>query len=290
MTPMTKIQVSNFHYRRRKIINRFNAFACALCCVFAIGVLLLLMGYVFYRGISAINLDFFIHMPSPVGEAGGGVANALAGTLILVSSASLLGVPVGVFTGLYLAEYGNSFYAQVIRFSTDILNGLPSIVMGLFAYALIVIPFQHFSGYAGALALALLMIPVIVRTTEEVVKLVPHTLREAAMALGIRRWKIILRIVLSTAKPGIVTAIILAVARITGETAPLLFTSFGNQFWQTHLNEPMASLTLQIFTYAISPYEDWQAKAWAGALVLMGFSLIVNLLARYTTRNRLQGR
>ncbi len=275
-----------FHYTQRKWTNRLIATLCGACCLMTVAVLTLLLGYVIYRGSSAINLDFFTKLPTPVGETGGGVSNAIIGTLILAGIASVIGIPIGVSTGLYLAEYGRGRYATLVRFFTDVLNGLPSIVMGLFAYALIVIPMKGFSGLSGGVALSLLMIPVIVRTTEEVVKLVPHTLREAALALGAPEWKVILYVVVRTAKGGIVTAIVLALARIIGETAPLLFTAFGNQFWQTNILQPMAALTLQIFTYAISPYEDWQAKAWGAALVLVTISLIINMTARYYTRSK----
>lgn len=285
---MALAEIQNFHYRRRKAKNMIFASLCVLSCVLAISVLALLLGYVVFRGASAINLDFFTQMPTPVGEPGGGVANSLVGSLILIGIASVIGIPIGVFTGLYLGEYENNKFAQTIRFLTDVLNGLPSIVMGLFAYALLVIPMKGFSGLAGGVALSVLMIPVIVRTTEEVVKLVPHSLREAALALGMRRWRVVLNVVLSTAKPGIVTAVILSIARIAGETAPLLFTSFGNQFWQTNIMEPVAALPLQIFTYAISPFEDWQAKAWAGALVLVGFCLVINVSARWIVQTRLR--
>lgn len=283
---MAFLEIPNFNYRWRKTKNIFFSFLCAFSCLIAVFVLGLLLTYVVIRGFGAINLDFFTHMPTPVGEAGGGLANSLVGSLILISIASLMGIPIGVFTGLYLAEYGNNPYAQVIRFLTDVLNGLPSIVMGLFAYALLVIPLKSFSGLAGGVALCVLMIPVIVRTTEEVVKLVPNSLREAALALGVRRWRMILSVVLATARPGIVTAIILSIARIAGETAPLLFTSFGNQFWQINIFEPVAALPLQIFTYAISPFEDWQAKAWAGALVLVAFCLLINITARWVLHSR----
>ncbi len=283
---MSFTEIPHFNYRWRKTKNVFFSTLCAGSCLLAVSVLLLLLSYVVFRGFGAINLDFFTQMPSPVGEPGGGVANSLVGSLILISIASLMGIPIGVFTGLFLAEYGNNSYARVIRFLTDVLNGLPSIVMGLFAYALLVIPMKSFSGLAGGVALCVLMIPVIVRTTEEVVKLVPNSLREAALALGVRRWRMIVSVVLATAKPGIVTAIILSIARIAGETAPLLFTSFGNQFWQTNIFEPVAALPLQIFTYAISPFEDWQAKAWAGALVLVGFCLLINVSARLILHSR----
>lgn len=283
-------QIQNINYRRRKYKNILFSILCGASCVLAISVLVLLLAYVVMKGFNSINLDFFTQMPTPVGEAGGGVANSLVGSLILIGIASIMGIPVGVLTGLYLGEYGTNRFAQTIRFLTDILNGLPSIVMGLFAYAILVIPMKSFSGLAGGVALSILMIPVIVRTTEEVVKMVPHSLREAALALGVRPWRVTLSVVLATAKPGVVTAIILSIARIAGETAPLLFTSFGNQFWQTNIMEPVAALPLQIFTYAISPYEDWHAKAWAGALVLVGFCLVINVSARLILQSRFKKR
>jgi phosphate transport system permease protein len=271
------------NYYRRKWTNRIFALLCGSACLLSVTVLGLLLGYVLYQGISAINFDFFTHLPAPVGEPGGGMANAIVGTLILIAIASAIGIPIGITAGLYLAEYGSGRFAKLVRYLTDVLNGLPSIVMGLFAYTLIVIPMKGFSALSGGVALSILMIPVIVRTTEEVVKLVPNSLREGALALGIPRWKVILRIVVSTAKGGIVTAVVLAIARIMGETAPLLFTAFGNQFWQTNIFQPMAAMTLQIFTYAISPFDDWHAQAWAGALVLVGMSLVINVVARFFT-------
>ncbi len=280
--------MDDLNYRKRKYTDYLFASLCAFSCALSVGVLVLLLGYVIYQGASAIHWDFFTKLPAPVGESGGGMSNAIIGTLILVSIASVIGIPIGVGAGLYLAEYGKGRYARLVRYLTDVLNGLPSIVMGLFAYTLIVIPMKSFSGLAGGVALSILMIPVIVRTTEEVVKLVPNTLREGALALGIPRWKVVLRIVVSTAKGGIITAVVLAIARILGETAPLLFTSFGNQFWQTSIFEPMAAMTLQIFTYAISPYEDWHALAWAGALVLVGMSLMISVIARFFTLKSLK--
>ncbi|MFO1519992.1 MAG: phosphate ABC transporter permease PstA [bacterium] len=280
--------MKNFHYYRRKWANRLFAFLCGAACVFSVTVLGLLLGYVVYQGASALNWAFFFHLPAPVGETGGGMANAILGTLMLITIASAIGIPVGIGTGLYLAEYGRGPFAKIVRYLTDVLNGLPSIVMGLFAYALIVIPMKGFSGLAGGVALSLLMIPVIVRTTEEVVKLVPNTLREGALALGIPPSKVILRIVVSTAKGGIITAVVLGIARIMGETAPLLFTAFGNPFWEFNPLQPIAAMTLQIFNYAISPYEDWHAKAWAGALVLVGMSLLINVFARFFTLRNLR--
>jgi phosphate transport system permease protein len=278
--------MKNVYYHSRKWKNRLFAVLCGMACLLSVTVLGLILAYVVYQGASAINWDFFTRLPTPVGEVGGGMANAILGTMILIAIASSIGIPIGIATGLYLAEYGSGRHARLVRYSTDVLNGLPSIVMGLFAYALLVIPMKGFSGLAGGVALSLLMIPVIVRTTEEVVKMVPNSLREGALALGIPHWKVILRVVVSSAKGGIVTAVVLAIARIAGETAPLLFTAFGNPFWQSNIFKPMAAMTLQIFTYAISPYDDWHAKAWAGALVLVGMSLIINLIARfYTLKN-----
>ncbi|MBL7685489.1 MAG: phosphate ABC transporter permease PstA [Deltaproteobacteria bacterium] len=272
--------MDKFRYARRKFKDRLFAFLCFAASLLSVSVLLLVLGYVVYQGASGLNLDFFTHLPAPVGETGGGMSNAIVGSLMMIAIASCIGIPIGIGAGLYLAEYGNNPFGKTVRYLTDVLNGLPSIVMGLFAYALFVIPMKGFSGLAGGVALSILMIPVIVRTTEEVVKLVPHSLREGALALGIPRWKVILRVVVSTAKGGIVTAVVLSIARIMGETAPLLFTAFGNQFWQTNVLQPMAALTLQIFTYAISPYDEWHAKAWTGALVLVSMSLLINLIAR----------
>jgi phosphate transport system permease protein len=280
--------MKSFHYYRRKWTNGIFSILCGMACLLSVVVLCLLLGYVVCQGAASINWEFFTRLPSPVGEPGGGMANAIFGTLILVAIASGIGIPIGIASGLYLAEYGRGRFGGLIRYITDVLNGLPSIVMGLFAYALLVIPMKGFSGLSGGVALSLLMIPVIVRTTEEVVKLVPNSLREGALALGIPQWKVTMRIVLATAKGGIVTAIVLAVARIMGETAPLLFTAFGNQFWQNNPLQPMAAMTLQIFNYAISPYDDWHALAWAGALVLVSMSLIFNVLARFFTMRRLR--
>ncbi len=280
--------MKNFRYYRRKWTDRLFALLCGTACLLSVTVLGLLLGYVLYRGATAINWDFFTKLPVPVGETGGGIANAIVGTLILVSLASVIGIPVGLATGLYLAEYGGSRFAALVRYLTDVLNGLPSIVMGIFAYALLVLPMKGFSAFAGGVALSLLMIPVIVRTTEEVVKLVPNDLREGALALGIPRWKVILRIVLSTAKGGLVTGVVLAIARIMGETAPLIFTAFGNPFWETNIFQPMAAMTIQIYSYSISAYEDWHAKAWAGAFVLVGMSLIINVVARFFTTRGLR--
>lgn len=254
--------------------------------ILVIAPLALVFFHVLKSGIGAINLDFFTHLPGPVGEAGGGMVNAIIGSLELLALASVVGIPVGVLGGVYLAEYGAARVNSLLRFIADVLNGVPSITWGVVVYGLIVLRFKSFSAYAGGLALALIMIPLILRTTEEVILLVPVGYREAALALGIARWKTILQIVVKTASRGIITGILLALARVGGETAPLLFTAFGNRFWNHDLSEPIAALPLQIFTYAISPYDDWHRQAWAGALVLVTGVFCVNVLVRIFTRVR----
>jgi phosphate transport system permease protein len=248
--------------------------------------LVLIFGYILAKGASTVSLDFFTKMPAPVGEAGGGMANAIVGTLIVIGTASAIGLPVGIGAGLYLAESRGTRLATLVRFLADVLNGLPSIVLGIFAWQLLVRPVGHFSALAGGVALAAMMIPLVTRTTEEMVRTVPSALREAALALGYTRWRTSLTIVLRTAMAGIVTGALVAVARIAGETAPLLFTALGNQFWSTRLDEPIAALPLQIFVYANSPYDEWRAQAWAGSLVLISLVLIISVAARYVTRAR----
>jgi len=248
--------------------------------------LVFILFHLLQQGATSLNVAFFTHMPKPVGETGGGMANAIVGTLMLIGIASAFGLPVGIGAGLYLAEHRGGRLASTVRFLSDILNGLPSIVMGIFAWELFVRPVGHFSALAGGLALGIMMIPLVTRTTEEMIALVPTALREAALALGYARWRTALSIVLRTALPGIVTGALVAIARVAGETAPLLFTAFGNQFWSTALREPIAALPIQIFTYAISPYDDWHAQAWAGALVLIGIVLVISLAARFATRRR----
>lgn len=237
-------------------------------------------------GMEALNADFFTQLPKPVGEPGGGLANAIMGTLILVGLGSVIGLPVGILTGVYLSEYGNNPFGTVVRFMTDVLNGVPSIVTGVVAYTIVVLPMKHFSAYAGGFALGILMIPIVTRTTEEMLRTVPNSYREAALALGIPQWKTTLRIIMPTALGGIVTGIMLAVARAAGETAPLLFTALNNRFWHTTLDQPIASLTVFIYNYGVSPFEDWIAQAWAGALVLMVMVLIFSLAVRIATRRR----
>jgi phosphate transport system permease protein len=259
------------------------SFASALL---VIAPLALVFGYLVVSGATALNLDFFTHLPAPVGEKGGGMANAIVGTLELLALASAIGVPIGVLGGVYLAEYGSARVNWGLRFVADVLNGVPSITWGVVVYGLVVLRFKSFSAYAGGLALGLMMIPLIMRTTEEVLLLVPNGYREASLALGIARWKTIVHIVMKTASKGIITGILLALARIAGETAPLLFTAFGNRFWNHNLAEPIAALPLQIFAYAISPYDDWHRQAWAGALVLVVGIFFINVLVRFLTRER----
>ncbi len=248
--------------------------------------LVLIVAHLLAEGLGSINWKFFTHIPVPEGEAGGGLANGIVGTGMLIVIASAIGLPVGIGAGLYLAEQRGARLATIVRFLSDVLNGLPSIVLGIFAWQLLVRPFKHFSGLAGGMALAAMMIPLVTRATEEMIRLVPVSMREAALALGYSRWRTSLSVVLRTALPGIVTGALVAVARIAGETAPLIFTAFGNNFWSLSPTRPIAALPLQIYTYALSPYDDWHAQAWAGALVLLGLVFIISLAARFATRSR----
>jgi phosphate transport system permease protein len=273
----------------RRGVNAVMGCLTALSALLVILPLILILGFLVYRGASAVNLDFFTQLPKPVGEAGGGMANAIVGTLTLVGLASCLGLPLGILGGVYLAESRDRRLPWVIRFLADVLNGVPSIVIGIFAYTIVVLPMRHFSALAGGFALAVIMLPIVLRTTEELVRLVPASLREAALALGIPEWKVILRVVLPTARAGIITGIMVAVARIAGETAPLLFTAFGNRFWHQGLLQPIAALPLQIFTYAIAPFDDWHRQAWAGALVLIVLIFSSSLVTRIVTRGRYSG-
>jgi len=261
-------------------------YLCLGALLVAIAPLASVLGYVTLRGASSVTWDFFTHLPAPVGEAGGGMANALVGTLLLVALASCVGIPIGIFGGLYLSELGGGRFGWWVRFTADVLNGIPSIVIGVFIYALVVVPARHFSGIAGGIALGVMMIPLVMRTTEEMVKLVPASLREASYALGIP-WRVTaLRVTLRTATAGVLTGIMLAVARILGETAPLLFTAFNNPFWSFRMDQPIASMTVQLYNYAISPYDDWHRQAWAAALVLMMLTLVLNVAARTAGRRR----
>ena len=270
--------------RARKLVSSFFVACCAGAVVLALVPLAMILFFVVSQGVQALNFAFFTHMPTPVGEPGGGMANAILGTLLLTGLGSLLAVPIGILSGVYMAEYAGTRFAAAIRFAADTLNGVPSIVIGVFAYGIAVLPFKQFSALAGGLALGIMMIPIIARTTEELLLLVPGTMREGALALGATHARAVFTVVLPAAAPGIVTGVVLALARVAGETAPLLFTSFNNRYFTTNLTQPISSLTVQVFTYAISPYEDWHRQAWAGALVLVGFVLVCSLLARLATR------
>ncbi len=276
--------------RRRKYKNRLMYGVLFAAALIAILPLLSVFVYVIQQGLPAINRDFFVHLPTPVGESGGGMANAMLGTLILIGLASVVGIPLGIGIGLYLSEYGRGKMAELLRFSTDILASVPSIIIGLFAYAVLVIPLHRPSAYAGGAALAVMMIPIVARTTEELLRLVPGHIREAGLALGLPRWKVILFVVLRGSLGGIMTGIMLGVARAAGETAPLIFTVGISSYWPKGLDQPIASLPVQIYTYAISPYEDWHRQAWAGAFLLVSFVLLLNLASRVMIRRQPVGK
>jgi len=266
--------------RWRKFVSNFMLTMTGVCAVVSVIALFLILGYLVFNGGTSVNWNFFTKLPTPVGETGGGMANAIVGSAKLLLTASLFGVPIGFLGGIYLAEFSGSTVASIVRYSADLLNGVPSIVVGIFAYSLVVLPFKHFSTLAGAFALGLMMIPITLRSTEEFLGAVPRMLREGAMALGASKWKTISTVIVPAAYRGILTAILLALARVAGETAPLLFTAFGNRFWSKGWGQPTASLPVMIFTYAVSPYEDWHRQAWAAGLVLLGLILIINILAR----------
>ena len=268
---------------RRKVISALFVGFCGVTVLMALVPLAFVLFFVITKGIGAISVSFFTHMPTPVGEPGGGMANAIVGSMMLTGLAALMAVPIGVGAGIYMSEYAGSRFASTVRFAADTLNGVPSIVIGVFAYAVAVLPFRQFSALAGGFALGTMMIPIIARTTEELLLLVPGSMREGALALGATRARAVFGVVLPAALPGIVTGVVLALARVAGETAPLLFTAFNNRFFTTKLTQPIASLTVQVFTYAISPYEDWHRQAWAGALVLVSMVLACSLLARLAT-------
>jgi phosphate transport system permease protein len=269
---------------RRRITDHIMTGVAVLTVILVLVPLFAIFAYLVYRGVGSINWAFLTQTPKPVGEAGGGMANAIVGSAFILALASILGVPVGVGAGIYLAEFGRNRFGDVIRFTADVLNGVPSIVIGIVAYAIVVLSQKHFSALAGGVALAIMMIPTISRTTEEMLLLVPQALREAAYGLGIPRWRTTLSITLRTATSGVITGIMLAFARVAGETAPLLFTAFGNQFWNLRVNQPTAALPLQIFTYAISPYDEWHRQAWAGALVLIILIVTAVAAVRFAVR------
>ena len=270
----------NARLKWRKLVSGFMLAMTGVCAIVTVSVLFFILGYLVYNGGASINWDFFTKLPAPVGEPGGGMANAIVGSAKLLFLAVLMGVPIGFMGAVYLAEFSGSSTAFVVRYSADLLNGVPSIVVGIFAYAVLVLPFKHFSTLAGGFALGVMMIPITLRSTEEFLRAVPRALHEGAMALGASKWKTIATVVVPAAYRGIVTAILLALARVAGETAPLLFTAFGNRYWSPGWNQPIASLPKMIFDYAISPFEDWHRQAWAAGLVLLGLILMVNIMAR----------
>jgi phosphate transport system permease protein len=287
----SQYNASGFNRLRRTAANHIASGLAILSTIIVVTPLVAIFGYLLYKGASSLNLAFFTQTPRPVGESGGGMANAIVGSGVLLAVGSVLGVPIGIAAGIFLAEFGRGGkLANLVRFTADVLNGVPSIVMGIAIYSLIVLPQRHFSALSGGVALGIMMIPTITRTTEEMLLMVPNAVREAALGLGVPNWRSVLSITLRTASPGVITGCMLAFARVAGETAPLLFTAFGNQFWTANLGEPIAALPLQIYVYAISPYDEWHRLAWAGALVLILLIVISVSLVRYvTTRGVLKG-
>jgi phosphate transport system permease protein len=270
----------------RNVKNWFMTFLMLSATIAVLLPLVMIFFHIIKMGISSINLDFFISIPKPTGESGGGMANGMLGSLVLIAMACVIGLPIGIFGAIYLAEYGGTRFSNVIRFAADVLNGIPSIITGMVAYTLIVVPMKGFSALAGAAALALIMTPIVLRTAEEQLKMVPNSLREASLALGVPLWRTTFKITLRSALKGVITGVLLAAARIAGETAPLLFTALGNMFWSRKLTEPIAAMPLQIFNFAISPYEDWHRLAWAGALVLVTLMFTLSLATRYFSRTK----
>ncbi len=291
-TDMEKqLKSSALNRRWRWFTNHLATVLAILATILVIAPLVAIFINLVYKGASSLNLNFFTKIPAPVGEEGGGMANAIVGSAVLLGVASALGIPMGIAAGIYLAEYGRGTkLSNVVRFTADVLNGVPSIVMGVAVYALIVVPMKGYSAFAGGVALGIMMIPTVGRTTEEMLLMVPHSIREAALGLGVPNWRSMVSITLKTAMPGVITGCMLAFARVAGETAPLIFTAFGNQFWSTALNQPIAALPLQIYVYALSPYDEWHRLAWAGSLVLIVLIVVSVSLVRYvTTRGVLKG-
>jgi phosphate transport system permease protein len=288
---MPTIRASKANQTTRTATDHMMTFFAVGGTVLVLVPLVAILFYLIYKGASSLNFAFFTHVPKPVGETGGGMANSIVGSAVVLTLASLIGIPVGIAGGIYLAEYGaGTWLGEIIRFVADVLNGVPSIVMGIAGYALVVVHQHHFSAFAGGITLSIMMVPTVVRTTEEMLLTVPHAIREAAYGLGVPRWRMILSISLRTALPGIITGCMLAFARVAGETAPLLFTAFGSNFWSKSLNQPIAALPLQIFNYALSPYDEWHRLAWAGALVLITMIMVSVGLVRYvTSRGVLKG-
>jgi phosphate transport system permease protein len=274
---------------RRRFNSMLGTGLALLCALIAAASLLAILGYVVRQGIGAINWEFLTDVPHPIGVPGGGVGNGIVGSVIMIGIATLMALPVGLLTGIYLALFGRGVLPESLRFLSDVLSGVPSIAIGLFAYALLVAPFKHFSAFSASFAFMMLMLPLLVRTSEQAIRTVPQTVREGALALGMSNFRATVQIVLPTALPAIVTALLLAIARVTGETAPLLFTAFGSQFWETNPGNPMAELSLQVFTYAISPYPSWQAQAWGGALLLILAVFVLSLGARLMLARAMRG-
>ena len=273
--------------RMRRATSTLMTTLTGLCTLLAVSALLVILFYIAWQGIGSLNIQFLTDRPRPIGE-GGGVGNAIVGSLVLLLISAGIGLPLGICVGVYLSEIGRGKLSHAVRFIVDTLTGIPSIVTGVFVYAIMVVPMKHFSALAGGVALALIMIPIVARTTEEMLKLVPHSMREGALALGAPQWRVTLGVVIPAAASGIATGAMLAIARISGETAPLLFTAFGSRFFPESLNQPIASLTVQIYNYAISPYDEWHAQAWAATLVLMTLVLGINIMVRFLTRTRLR--
>jgi len=280
---------SRYLQLRRQLTDKFFTGLAAGLSVIVISALIAIFAYLVLKGAGSVNWDFFTQIQKPVGEAGGGMANGIVGSIMILVIASCMGVPVGIGAGVYLAEFGRGRLRHLVRFTADVLNGVPSIVIGMVAWGLVVVPQRHFSAFAGGVALAIMMIPTVCRATEEMLLLVPQAVREAAFGLGIPQWRTTLSIILPTAKAGIVTGVMLAFARVAGETAPLLFTAFGNQFWNLRPTEPIAAMPLQIYTYALSPYDEWHRQAWAGALVLVALIVGTTTLVRFVFLRRMVG-
>jgi phosphate transport system permease protein len=280
---------SSYTKLRRQLTDHFMTGLAAGLSIVVVGALVAIFAYLVIKGAGSLNWAFLTQTPKPVGEPGGGMANALVGSVLILAIASLIGVPLGIGAGIYLAEYGRNRFGQLVRFTADVLNGVPSIVIGLVAYGLVVIHEGHFSAFAGGVALAIMMVPTVARATEEMLLLVPQSVREAAFGLGIPQWRTTLSVTLPTARAGVITGVMLAFARIAGETAPLLFTAFGNQFWSFSANQPIAALPLQIYTYAISPFDEWHRQAWAGSLMLVMLIVGATALVRFVFLRRMLG-
>jgi phosphate transport system permease protein len=278
--------VSDIRLLWRKSLNVVMLTLTGVACFAVVAVLVMILGYLIWNGGKSLNWDFFTQLPKPVGEDGGGMANAIVGSLKLLGLAAVIGLPIGLMAGIYLAEFGGKTFSFITRYTTDLLNGVPSIVIGIFAYSLLVLPVKHFSALAGGVALGVMVIPITVRATEEFLRAVPGNMREGAMALGASKWRTIATVVLPAASGGIVTGMLLSLARVAGETAPLLFTAFSNRYWSPGLNQPIASLPVMIYTYAIAPYDDWHRQAWAAGLVLLALVLVANLGCRLVLNRR----